>query len=74
MISDRERKMGIAITNKGAKWPTQIPTHILTVLEQREEDYSLKDVIAICEESVGLDDQEEGGWRLNGMEYLYLNL
>ena len=52
--------MGNAVANKGAKWPEQIPNHILSILEQHEEDYSLGDVIAICEEIVDLYDQGRG--------------
>lgn len=48
--------MAKAIANKGAKWTEQIPNHILKKLEENGKDYTLGDVIMICEEIIDLYD------------------
>jgi hypothetical protein len=44
------------IANKGSKWPEQIPSHIKKKLEESGDDYTLADVINLCEEIIGLYD------------------
>ncbi|MGE7118859.1 hypothetical protein ACQKIC_01405 [Peribacillus sp. NPDC046944] len=48
--------MAKPIASKGVKWIEQIPKHILEKLDQDNIDYSLKDVINICEEIIKLYD------------------
>lgn len=67
--------MGKVISKKGAKWPEQIPVHVQSVLDCKEEDYSLKDVISLCEEIIELYVViKAGGWRPLGMEFVCQSL
>ncbi|MGM0806461.1 MAG: hypothetical protein ACQET8_17090 [Bacillota bacterium] len=45
-----------ALAKNGAKWPEQIPTHIIDKLNEVGQDYTLLDVINICEEIISLYD------------------
>jgi hypothetical protein len=51
--------MANAISNHGAKWVDQIPKHIQDKLEQTGKDYTLADVISICEEIIDSYDQND---------------
>jgi hypothetical protein len=48
--------MAQAIAKRGAKWPEQIPSHIKKKLDESDKDYSLEDVINLCEEIISLYD------------------
>ena len=42
------------IAKKGAKWPEQVPIHIKKKLNDIGKDYTLQDVINLCEEVINL--------------------
>jgi hypothetical protein len=44
------------IAKKQSKWPEQIPVHIKKKLDEEGKDYSLNDVIDVCEEIISLYD------------------
>lgn len=47
------------IAKEGVKWPHQIPSHISKKLDELGEDYSLDNVISLCEEIISLYDNGE---------------
>lgn len=49
--------MANPIAKKGEKWPEQIPIHIKKKLDEIGNDYTLEDVIKICEDIISLYDK-----------------
>jgi hypothetical protein len=47
------------IAKEGVKWPQQILNYIKKKLDELGEDYSLNDVITLCEEIISLYDNGE---------------
>ncbi|ULT59591.1 hypothetical protein L1999_14150 [Neobacillus drentensis] len=48
--------MAQAIAKKGAKWVEQVPSHIKHWFEQLGNDYTLEDVINVCDVIIKLYD------------------
>ncbi|HEO8419789.1 TPA: hypothetical protein VBX77_001761 [Yersinia enterocolitica] len=61
--------MAKAIAKKGAKWVEQVPNYIKEWFDQTDKDYTLEDVINVCEKIIKLyDDGIETKNKWNGKD------